>query len=411
MKHALYHIWLQRALGVGAHQSEAVFRAFPTAKEAYEATTYPDECALTATQLRRLADKSLQKAAKEWDALQAQGVWLLTPEDDLYTTLFEGMYAPPAVLYAKGARLAAGEHPRIAVVGTRYHDELGRRVTRQLAAGLAAGGAIVVSGGAIGIDSEALDAALCEHGVCLSFQACGIDINYPQATAPMRERLLANGGLLLTEFPLGTPAYKPNFRIRNRLISAASDGTLVTQAPRGSGALITAGWAREQGKDVYAVPGAVGVPCWEGSNELLKDGAQLVTNAADLLIQYVERYPFAIRLDAAIAAEKRALQIRAATPTEPATAPPLTEAEPAVERVAQPTEEVRETQPPACPEDADEAVKRVYEALAASEKTVTELARELTMTSADVLSAMTELELFGVVSCTAGQRYKLNLKK
>ncbi len=411
MTKALYYLWLQRALGVGAHQSEGVFRAFATVKEAYEATVYPDDCALTAAQLRRLADKSLEKAAKEWEALQAQDVWLLTPEDDLYTTLFEGMYAPPVVLYAKGAKLDAGGYPRIAVVGTRYHDELGRRVTRQLAAGLAAGGAIVVSGGAVGLDSEALDAALGEHGVCVSFQACGIDINYPQATAPMRERLLANGGLLLTEFPLGTHAYKPNFRIRNRLISAASDGTLVTQAPLGSGALITAGWAREQGKDVYAVPGAVGVPCWEGSNELLKDGAQLVTNAADLLMQYVERYPFAIRIDAAAAAEKRALQIRAATPTELATAQPLAEGTPALKRVAQPKTEAGETKPLACPEDADEAVKRVYEALVASEKTVTELARELTMTSADVLSALTELELSGVVSCTAGQRYKLNSKK
>ncbi len=411
MNRALYWIWLQHALGVGAHQSEAMLRVFATAKEAYDATAYPDECALTVVQKRRLSDKSLQKAAKEWDALQAQGAWLLTPEDDLYTALFEGMYAPPVVLYAKGARPDVQEHPLIAVVGTRYHDENGRRVTRQLAAGLAAGGAIVVSGGAVGLDCEALDAALCENGACLSFQACGIDINYPQATAPIRKRLLANGGLLLTEFPLGTPAYRQNFRVRNRLISAASDGTLVTQAPLGSGALITAGWAREQGKDVYAVPGAVGVPCCEGSNELLKDGAQLVTNAADILMQYAERYPFALRIDAAAAAEKRALQIRAATPAELVKARPLAEEPPAVMQVAQPKTDSCGKEPLSCPEDADEAVKQVYGALIASEKTVTELARELTMTSADVLSALTELELFGVVACTAGQRYKLNLKK
>ena len=128
-------------------------------------------------------------------------------------------------------------------------------------------------------------------------------------------------------------------------------------------------------------------------------------------MQYVERYPFAIRIDAAAAAEKRALQIRAATPTELATAQPLAEGTPALKRVAQPKTEASEAKPLACPEDADEAVKRVYEALVASEKTVTELARELTMTSADVLSALTELELSGVVSCTAGQRYKLNSKK
>ena len=128
-------------------------------------------------------------------------------------------------------------------------------------------------------------------------------------------------------------------------------------------------------------------------------------------MNYVERYPFAIRIDAAAAAEKRALQIRAATPTEIATVRPLAEGTPALKQVAQPKTEASVDEPLPCPEDADETVRRVYGALIASEKTVTELARELTTTSADVLSALTELELFGVVACSVGQRYKLNLKK
>ena len=405
MNTELYWIWLQHALGVGNDRSEAVLRTYATAKDVYDAKEYPEEWALTVVQKRRLGDKSLQKAMKEWDALQTHNAWVLTPEDDLYTVLFEGMYAPPVVLYAKGARPDVEERPLIAVVGTRHHDENGRRITRQLAAGLAAGGAILVSGGAVGLDSEALDAALGENGVCMSFQACGIDVQYPQATTPIRERLLASGGLLLTEFPLGTPAYRQNFRIRNRLISAVSDGTLVTQAPRSSGALITAGWAREQGKDVYAVPGAVGVPCCEGSNELLKDGAQLVTNAADILINYVERYPFALHFDAASAAERRALKIRPVTPTEIASAEPLTESVSKTVQVAQMKRPCVKGDPIPCPEDVDVVVRQVYDALVVSEKTVSELARALTMTPADVLSALTELELYGVVTCTAGQRY------
>ncbi len=407
MDETVYWIWLARALGAGARQSEAVLRHFPSARAAYEADTYPDELMLTASQRRRLQNKDLAAAQKEWEKLQMLDAWVLTPEDALYTSLFEGMYAPPVALYAKGERLEVEERPLLAVVGTRYHDENGRRVTRQLAAGLAAGGAIVVSGGASGLDSEALEAALNEGGVCLSYQACGIDVNYPQTVAPLRERLLENGGLLLTEFPLRMPAYPQNFRIRNRLISASADGTLVTQAPHGSGALITAGWAREQGKDVYAVPGAVGVSCCEGSNDLLKDGAQLVTNVADILINYVERYPFAIRMDKAAQAERRALQIRATTSKELAAAKPIAEGTPAASQVAQANEASEETAYVPCPEDADEMLKQMYTQLAIAPKTVTELARELSMSSADVLSALTELELYGVVTCTAGQRYTL----
>lgn len=399
MSTTVYWIWLQQVLGEGAHQSEAILRSVTDVKRLYEATSYPDEWMLTDKQRKALAKKDLSRAQQIRERTEAHGAWVLTPEDELYTALFEGMYAPPVVLYAKGVRIDAGGCPRIAVVGTRHHDENGRRITRQLAAGLAAGGAVLISGGAVGLDSEALDAALNEHGVCLSFQACGIDIDYPQATAPLRERLLANGGLLLTEFPVGKPAYRHHFRIRNRLISAAADGTLVTQAPRGSGALITAGWAREQGKDVFAVPGAVGVPCCEGSNELLKDGAQLVTNAADILMNYVERYPFALHFDAALAAEKRALHIRRATPTE--IAQTTVQELPALQ-VAQ----VRDLSAPVpCPEEADETGKRVYKALTDTPQTVTEIARALALTSAEVLSALTELELYGAVACTAGQRY------
>lgn len=406
MSDTLYWMWLARALGAGACQSEAVMRHFASAKEAYEATVYPEELMLTATQRRRLKNKDLVAVQAERKALQEQDAWVLTPEDELYTSLFEGMYAPPVVLYAKGSRPDVTQRPLIAVVGTRHHDENGRRATRQLSAGIAAGGAILVSGGATGLDSEALEAALDAGGICLSFQACGIDVEYPQAVAPLRKRLLANGGLLMTEFPLGMPAYRHHFRIRNRLISAAADGTLVTQAPRGSGALITAGWAREQGKDVYAVPGAVGIPCCEGSNELLKDGAQLVTNVADILIRYVERYPFAIRIDAAADAERRALQVRRATPQELTEAAPIAESASAVQQVAQGDEAPAESYVP-CPEDADDTQKRLYASLAAEPKTVTALARELAMTPADVLCALTELELFGTVTCSAGQQYRL----
>ncbi len=404
MKTPIYWIWLQQALGVGAHQSEAILHHYDSAQAVYEDTHLPTSLMLTPSQHRRLTDKDLSKATREWERLQEQDAWVLTPEDDLYTSLFEGMYAPPMALYAKGQPVDTAHAPTIAIVGTRFHDENGRRATRRLAAGLAASGAVIVSGGAEGLDSEALDAALRENGTCISFQACGIDVDYPRSVSPLRQRLLAQGGLLLSEFPLGSRAHRHHFRIRNRLISAVSDGTLVTQAPLGSGALITAEWAREQGKDVYAVPGSVGVSCSEGSNELLKDGAGLVTNAADILMDYLERYPFAIDIAAAAAAEKRAMEVPFEAPENAAVSHAPTAREPMVTRqVAQPCT----TEVVPCPVEADEAMRRVYASLKDEPKTVSELARALATEPSDVLSALTELELYGTVSCQAGQRYAL----
>ena len=408
MDRAVYWIWLQRALGVGAHQSEAILQRFDDAEQVYRTMIFSPDLALTPLQQKRLRDKDLAAATKELTSLQQLGAWALTPEDPLYIAMFEGVYAPPVVLYAKGQRLSLREAPTVAIVGTRHHDETGERITRKLAAGLAAAGATVVSGGAEGLDSAALEAALNENGRCLSFQACGIDVEYPRAVAPLRRRLLEQGGLLMTEFPLGSSAHRHHFRIRNRLISAVADGTLVTQAPLGSGALITAEWAREQGKDVFAVPGAVGVPCCEGSNELLKDGARLVTNAADILTEYLEQYPFTIRIDAAAAAERRALQVAVEEPAHKHR--PLYDENPSFRQVASPA--VQEDRClSSCPDGIDDIGKRLYASLAKEPKTVSELAREQALDTSDVLSALTELELYGAVFCGAGQRYMCNFEK
>lgn len=410
MEPQVYWIWLQQALGVGAEQAEELLRQYDTAQTIYEATVSP--MGLRPEQYRRLKDKDLSEARKMLAAVTALGGFVMTPEDCDFQALFEGMFAPPLAIYGKGERFDISSQPSVAIVGTRHHDAAGVLVTRRLAAGLAAGGAIVVSGGASGLDNEALTAALDENGRCISFQACGLDVNYPQATAPLRERLMKSGGLLLTEFPLGARAYKHHFHIRNRLISAAALGTLVTQAPRKSGALITARWAREQGRDVFAAPGTVGTPFSEGSNDLLKDGAKLVTGAVDILMEYIERYPLTIDIEAAIAAEERAARVyrheQQASRSERVPHPSRKAASAAL-KVAQPP--INEETPPAlvpCPAGVGADGKRIYDALAAQPQTVGELAIALSLSPATVLASLTIFELQGVVSCGAGQRYALN---
>lgn len=410
MDQAIYWIWLQNAIGVGQPQSEELLREFAHAEDIYNTDDLSRLTTLTAEQRQKLRRKDLSKALAEYKALQTLGGWVLTPQCAAYDSLFGGMYAPPLAIYGKGATLEDLDAPVVAVVGTRRCDETGVLVTRRLAAGLAAGGAVVVTGGAKGLDSEAMKATLDEGGRCISFQACGIDVDYPKAVSPLRQALLQYGGTLLSEFPLGKPAMRHHFRIRNRLISAAARGTLVTQAPRGSGAVITATWARDQGRDVFAAPGAVGVPCNEGSNDLLKDGAKPVTNAADILMEYIDRYPLVIDIQAAVAAEERAAAkyrqeladrkngapARAAVKIESPKVPVL--------KVAQPDKAVKVVP---CPDGVSGDMKRIYDALTVGRRAASELARELDMPAATVLSSLTMMELRGIVTCEAGQRYAL----
>ncbi|MBQ4616944.1 MAG: DNA-processing protein DprA [Clostridia bacterium] len=402
MRETAYWVWLQQALGAGAPQGAALLKAFDSIEEVYAASAYPSTVELSPKQRRALQNKSLDTAERELEILQSLDGFLIIPGDEEYETLFEGMYAPPVMLYGRGTRFDPCDVPRVAVVGTRHHDDSGVLVTRRLSAGLAAGGAVVVSGGAEGLDCEALCAAMDAGGRCLSFQACGIDVEYPRATQFMRERLLASGGMLLSEFPMGSKAYGYHFPIRNRLIAGCTLGTLVTEAPLKSGALMTAKWAREQGRDVFVAPGPVGVESAAGSNELLKDGATPVTAAADILMTYALRYPFAIDIEAAVEAEEHAAALLHDERNDRAPLSPL----PArtVLSVAQPPEE---TVPVPCPETASDEAKAVYAALLSGGQTAAELSRSTALPLSRVLTALTMLELGGTVRCTAGQRYEL----
>ncbi len=405
MEQAIYWMWLQHAIGVGQPQSEAILRDDRSIEELYALTSFPEEWMLSAAQKRRLQDKDLSEAKAAFDELIAQDAWVMTPADPAFGVMFGGMFAPPLALYAKGAPVDLADVPSVAIVGTRRPDESGILATARLAAGLAAAGAVIITGGARGLDSEAIKATLDEGGRCLSFQACGIDVDYPKEVAPLRRALLEHGGTILTEFPLGVPALRHHFRIRNRLISAAARGTLVTQAPLGSGALLTASWAREQGRDVFVTPGAVGTPASEGSNELLKDGAKPVTNAADILVEYLPRYPFTIRIDRAADAEKRATAKVRSREADALLPEPSAPPEPPTLKVAQPKKQAISFVP--CPPSATDAMRQVYDALSDEPQGVSDLARSLGVAVSTVLSAVTMLELHGAVRCEAGQRYAL----
>ncbi|MFN7989866.1 MAG: DNA-processing protein DprA [Thermoanaerobaculia bacterium] len=212
--------------------------------------------------------------------LVAAGARAVAVCDEEYPALLRESPDPPPVLFARGRALA--DAPVVALVGSRRATRTGLEAARIVAAGLARAGVVVVSGFAHGIDAAAHSAALDEGGETWGVLGCGVDVPYPAAHDRLRARML-EGGALLSELPPGTPPEPWHFPVRNRIIAGCARVVVVVEAAPRSGSLITARCAAEAGRDVAAVPGPVVAEQSAGTNALLKDGAILVRDAADVL--------------------------------------------------------------------------------------------------------------------------------
>jgi len=217
----------------------------------------------------------------EMEKLEQYRVKAYTWKDEEYPSLLKEIYDLPPVLYVRGA-LAAEDAVSIAVVGTRRPTYYGRETAEQLAADLARNKVTIVSGLARGIDAAAHRAALEAGGRSIAVFGCGLDIVYPGDHAKLARQVMECGALV-SEFPLGTRPRADNFPRRNRIMSGLSLGVLVVEARETSGALITAQWALEQNRDVFAVPGSVLSPASRGTNRLIQEGAKLVADSYDIL--------------------------------------------------------------------------------------------------------------------------------
>lgn len=209
------------------------------------------------------------------------GAEVVTVLDESYPRILREIPGPPPVLYVRGT-LPAQNEPTVAIVGTRRSTSYGREATTRIASELAAAGVTIVSGLAKGIDGFAHRAALDTGGRTIAVLASGVDIIYPPEHRQLAEQIIATGALV-SDYPPGTKPDAPNFPARNRIISGLSLATIVVEAPLRSGALITVGFAADQGRDVYAVPGTILSSASEGSNRLLRQGAIPLTAASELL--------------------------------------------------------------------------------------------------------------------------------
>ncbi len=283
MKDLGYWVGFNKVQGIGPLRLRALLDTYGSIERAWHA---PGE-QLSRVGLDNRSVKNLLKARSEIDLerelerIEAMNVRVLTWESPDYPRLLLETHAPPPVLYVKG-ELTEQDAWAVAIVGTRRASTYGREVTRRLSGALARNGITVVSGMARGIDGVAHRAALEAGGRTVAVFGCGIDRIYPPEHRKLAQQI-ASRGALVSDYPLGTPPEGRNFPPRNRIISGLSLGVLVTNAGKTSGALITADFAAEQGRDVFAVPGSVLTRGSIGPNRLIQDGAKLVATAEDIL--------------------------------------------------------------------------------------------------------------------------------
>ncbi len=389
---------MQTALGAGSEFTNRLLARFRSPDKVYAADAAAYKAiGLRESQYHGLLDKSLQRASYILQKTLASGCWVITPDDHYFPEGLRNIDGIPLVLYGRGEMPNLQTIPAIAMVGTRRCTRAGVDCAGYLAESVAKGGAIVVSGGAIGIDAACHAGALEAGGITVAVQGCGLDINYPTLNETLRRQILQRGGAILSEYPFGTRATKQHFRPRNRLISGMCVGTCVVEAPRRSGALITANFAREQGKDVFAVPGSIFSYHSAGCNRLIRQGAILVDSGADILTEYESRFPGVLDIEAA--------QSVTFIKSEPAKRKRQPKTEQPDSSPASTVESPVERQP--LPAGATDQARTLYERLTATPQAADDLADALQWQTSAVLSVLTELEIYGVAQSHPGKLYSI----
>ncbi len=318
---------------------------------------------ITARQSDRLLSFSLAEAEARRKLHEEKGIRILTWDDPDYPAQLRAVDSAPPVLFAKGDVRCLQNQLLVGVVGTRHPSAYGLEATRQICEGLAAGGAILVSGLAEGLDSEAHKAALRQESPTVAVLGTDLDTFFPARNRALQE-LIPRSGVVLSEYPCGVEnvRYKETFVQRNRIIAGLSRGLCVAEAKLRSGTMSTVHYAQDFGRDVFAVPGSIFSELSEGTNLLLKEGAKPVTCAQDILEEYGLEKPLALS----------------------------------------------EKKPPAKVDDLTGDLLVVYRALPAAGQSadVAELGAKSSLAPGRLMAALTRLEMRGLVRQRPGRRFE-----
>lgn len=284
----LYWIWLAELKNISLLQKHRLLEQAGDPESLYHSSA--DRWAVPEKMKTALQEKDLTSAKRILADCKEKGIGILPVKDAAYPSRLRNTPDAPILLYYKGVLPDWDEAPFIGAVGTRKASVYGLQVARRLAGQITRCGGRIISGGAAGADTAAMQGALDAGGPVVGVLGCGVDVVYPRSNQKLFAATQENG-CLLSEYAPGTEPLAWNFPARNRIISGISSGVLVVEAPAKSGALITARYAMEQGRDVFVVPGNIDNASCAGSNLLLQEGASPVFSGWDTLEGYEFLYP------------------------------------------------------------------------------------------------------------------------
>ena len=397
-----YWVWLASLRGVGAYTIKRLLDWFGSPEHVFFAddAVYNQIPELTKKDRAALDEKNLAEAGRILQDCEQYGYRVMTMFDGDYPTRLANIPDPPIVVYVRGRLPVVDEEAAVAVVGTRKCTPYGIKAAERIGYELARYGCLVVSGLARGIDSVAAKGALRAGGRVIGVVGSGLDIVYPRENKQLFDDVTASGAIV-SEYPPGTGVSGAHFPQRNRIISGLSVGVTVIEAPLKSGALITASRALDQGRDVFAVPGNVDSPVCAGSNQLLREGAVLVTSGREIAEEYVALYPDKIVGD------------RPKVPLDPSMEDRLIAETVAGKRQNQPKKEIDNTKTVeyidlvSLKEQLGDEEFAVLSAIGPKTRHVDELIEQTKMEAGAVLTALTLLEIDGYVEQLPGKHFRL----
>ena len=391
----VYWLALRRVHGVGPRTCKLLIEKFGTPEKIFQlnseeiaAAGVPRNTARSITEFR-----DFEAIEKELCELPNIGARLVKWSDADYPSNLRQIADPPPFLFVRGPAQLTDTNC-IAVVGARAASDIGRRMAQRLGLELAAKGFTVVSGLARGIDGEAHQGALDAHGKTLAVLGCGVDVIYPAEHRKLAEAIIAGGGALISELPIGAQPLAENFPTRNRILSGLCLGVVIVEAAEKSGSLITARMALEQDRQVFAVPGSPLSGKTRGSNRLLKEGAKLVECVEDVIEELAPQ----------MIGRPRVAERTPVTPIEPVPTPPTsnTSARAEVAQLFQGSEDAKSTEGPV------DSFTTILNNLKESERLhVDSIIESSGLNAQTVLRLLLELELEGRVTQHPGKLFSL----
>lgn len=405
----LYWIWLSLVFPYGNGKLQKILSKYNNPYDFYNSTESELKKLelLSSKEISAVKHTSLKRAEKIITDCENNSIKISCYGDENYPEQLKLIYGPPVVLYYKGDMSILKDNLCITVVGTRRATDYSSYTTQYLSYNLAKTGTIVISGCAVGIDTDAHIGALKASGKTVAVLACGIDVNYPSENKELKERILEKGGALISELPPGEQATPYVFPIRNRILAGLANGVLVTHAPQKSGSLITAEHAVEQGKEVFCVPPySIFDQSFSGVNRYLRDGAVPVFSPEDILSMYYASYSHKLK---ALDVKGDYVEIKLTDGRQEKVSsvrkPPKNR--PETEKDLEKEQEKLREENKKIVNNFDEDEIKVYNNLNIVPKSVDELAEECELGVGKILSVLTEFEIMEIAQSVGGRRYKL----